>query len=172
MTHTQPEKPTYELIYFSPTTFLYHQSYAVARKTVGEELRQLAVPVGNVDSAVALLLRTELRDAVAEHHEALVDVVGLLERLALAARLFGHLGSGQVDEIDLAVSRDVDALVVLARRLLLRVNVHREDRVRPGRVLVHVVVPDGAVLQTCRVQSRENADDGQIISLPHSLTLL
>lgn len=51
----------------------------------------------------------ELRDAVAEHHEALVDVVGLFERLALTVRLLGHLAAGQVDKVDLAVTAQVDA---------------------------------------------------------------
>ena len=125
----------------------YHQRYTVARQTVGKELSELAIPVGDVNAAVALLLRAELRDAVSEDHEALVNVVCLFESLALAARLLRHLGASQVDEIDLSMPRDVNALVVLVRRLLLGVNVHRQYRVRPGRVLVHVVVSDGTVLQ-------------------------
>lgn len=93
------------------------------------------------------LLRAELRDAVPEHHEALVDVVGLLQRLPLAPRLLGHLRPRQVHKVDLAVARDVDALAVLRRGLLLRVDVHGEDGVGPRGVLVHVVVADGAVLK-------------------------
>lgn len=46
-----------------------------------------------------------------ENHEALVDVIGFFERLALAVSLLGHLAAGQVDEIDLAVPADVDAFL-------------------------------------------------------------
>ena len=38
------------------------------------------------------------------YHQALVDVVRLLQGLALALRLLGHLTSGQVDKVDLPVS--------------------------------------------------------------------
>ena len=38
------------------------------------------------------------------YHQALVDVVGLLQGLALALRLLGHLTAGEVDEVDLPVS--------------------------------------------------------------------
>ena len=57
---------------------------------------------------VALLLTAELGDAVAEDHEALVDVIGLLQGLALAPGLLGHLGSGQIDKVDLAVAGDIN----------------------------------------------------------------
>jgi hypothetical protein len=45
-----------------------------------------------------------------EDHETLVDVVGLLQGLALAARLLGHLAAGQVNKVDFAVSRYVHTL--------------------------------------------------------------
>ena len=57
---------------------------------------------------VALLLTAELGDAVAEDHEALVDVIGLLQGFALAPGLLGHLGSGQIDKVDLAVAGDIN----------------------------------------------------------------
>ena len=38
------------------------------------------------------------------YHQALVDVVRLLQGLALALRLLGHLTAGEVDEVDLPVS--------------------------------------------------------------------
>ena len=38
------------------------------------------------------------------YHQALVDVVGLLQGLALALCLLGHLTAGEVDEVDLPVS--------------------------------------------------------------------
>ncbi len=43
-------------------------------------------------------------------HEALVDVVGLLQGLPLAPRLLGHLTARQVHKVDLPVSCDVDTL--------------------------------------------------------------
>ncbi len=45
-----------------------------------------------------------------EDHETLVDVVGLLQGLPLAARLLGHLTAGQVNKVDLAMSRYVHTL--------------------------------------------------------------
>ena len=38
------------------------------------------------------------------YHQALVDVVGLLQGLALPLRLLGHLTSGEVDEVYLPMS--------------------------------------------------------------------
>ena len=38
------------------------------------------------------------------YHQALVDVVRLLQGLAFALRLLGHLTAGEVDEVDLPVS--------------------------------------------------------------------
>ena len=38
------------------------------------------------------------------YHQALVDVVGLLQGLALALRLLGHLSAGEVDEVDFPMS--------------------------------------------------------------------
>ncbi len=45
-----------------------------------------------------------------QNHETLVDVVGLLQGLPLAARLLGHLAAGQVNKVDLPVPRYVHAL--------------------------------------------------------------
>ncbi len=147
----------------------HHQRDSVSSQAVGQQLCQLAVPVWDVHAsrrrhrpgpgpgpgpggaaaaaAAAAALRAELRDAVPEHHEALVDVVGLLQRLPFAARLLGHLRPRQVHKVDLPVPGDVDALAVLPGRLLLRVDVHGQDGVGARGVLVHVVTPDGAVLQ-------------------------
>ena len=55
--------------------------------------------------------------------------------------------SHQIHEVDLSVPGDVDALVVLAGGLLLRVDVDGQDGVRTGGVLVHVVGADGSVLE-------------------------
>ncbi len=43
-------------------------------------------------------------------HETLVDVVGLLQGLPLAACLLRHLAAGQVNKVDLPVPRYVHAL--------------------------------------------------------------
>ena len=65
---------------------------------------------GTVGTFVCFLLRAKLGDAVAQDHEALVDVVGLLQRLAFALGLLGHLTPGQVHKVDLAVPGDVHSL--------------------------------------------------------------
>ena len=42
----------------------HHQCDPVTSQTVGQQLGELAVPVGDVDCLVVLLLRTQLGDAV------------------------------------------------------------------------------------------------------------
>ena len=59
---------------------------------------------------VCLLLRAQLGDAVSQDHEALVDVIGLLQCLALTLGLLGHLAPSQVHEVDLAMPGDVHSL--------------------------------------------------------------
>jgi hypothetical protein len=49
-----------------------------------------------------------------EDHETLVDVVGLLQGLPLAARLLGHLAAGQVNKVDLPVPRYIHALHIVS----------------------------------------------------------
>lgn len=70
-------------------------------------------------------LRLHIKHQLTQHHEALVNVVRLLQRLALAVRLLCHLTARQIDEIDLALLRDEDAIL----RLLLRCDVHTENGV-------------------------------------------
>jgi hypothetical protein len=49
-----------------------------------------------------------------QNHETLVDVVGLLQGLPLAARLLGHLAAGQVNKVDLPVPGYVHALYIVS----------------------------------------------------------
>lgn len=76
-----------------------------------------------------------------QNHQTLVDVVGLLQRFAFAVGLLGHLAAGQIDKVDFTLLRYEHT----AFGLLLRGYVHRQDRMTPGRVVVHRVAADGTV---------------------------
>lgn len=70
-----------------------------------------------------------------QHHQALVDVVRLLQRFAFAVRLLCHLTAGQIHEIDLALFGDEHAIL----GLLLGRYVHAQNRVAARRVVVHAM---------------------------------
>ncbi len=55
-----------------------HKGNAISCQTVGQQLREIAVPVGDVHATVVSLLRAQLSDAIAQDHQTLVDVVCLL----------------------------------------------------------------------------------------------
>ena len=114
----------------------HHQRDPVTSQAVSQQLGELAVPVRDVDPLVGLLLGAQLSDAVTEDHEALVDIVGLLEGLPLTFGLLGHLAPGEVHEVDLAVSGDEDSLdtnhQTMSRSHLLRYSPHWKPSPRCG----------------------------------------
>ena len=85
-------------------------------KNYEENDKQFSINVNYVlEETASIVERNEFRKYVRKFreliaNEALVDVVGLLQRLALALGLLSHLAPGQVHEVDLAMSGDVHSL--------------------------------------------------------------
>lgn len=82
-----------------------------------------------------------METCLTQHHQTPVDIIGLLQRLAGAVGLLGHLAARQVHEVDLAVRGAGD----VAGGAHVAAHAHAQQRVRARRVRVHGVRAHRAV---------------------------